>query len=166
MAVVTSRWAATIDALIAAVNAAPAFANVYVFDGPPEGRTGMERTQRLWVGTDSAASAGPGVAVDETQAVRSTSGQFRDGRFDLHCVAEGWSGDPVMKTARDLAVAVYQGVETLLRPTNALPDSNATLSGTVAFSEITVARVEQEQRASGALCQIHFTIAVRELLTQ
>lgn len=165
MAVLTSRMAAALDALIALATAN--LTGVAIVDGPfniNDTETALA-AQRLFVGADDASGLSEAVAVDGDQAFRTMGARQRDEHFTVHCVAEGSDGDGVMKAARDAAVAVLAGMELLLRPTQANTQAY-TVSGTVLWAGIGHESITQEWTTQGAYCRVNFAIDCRSNLNQ
>lgn len=160
MTVTTSRWAALIDALIS--TAGGLFTDVYVWDGPPRAQEGLDKPKRLWIGTDSADAGVGGPAADADQTLLNDRGMNRDETVAVQCIAEAFTADRVMKSARDNANAIVAALEVAIRPTGT---STASIGG--AFrGELVTLHADQYQTESAAFCRITFVLAFTSYLGQ
>lgn len=163
MAVLTSRMAAAVDYLVS--NATTT--DTDVVDGPlsDADHTALTASKRLYVGASEVNGEDETVAVDGEQAFRTLGARLRDEHFSVHCVAEGWNGDDDMQAARNAAVAVLADVETLIRPTAALPNAH-TLGGAVMWAGIGTQQMVQDRNETGAYCRVVFNVDCRANLNQ
>lgn len=146
----TSRVPAAVDALLAILTAAPAFAEVDVVDGPAA--VNYTRLKRLYVGWQPSAEA----AVSLTQNFNAAGARTRDEAFTISCYAEARAGDTVMKDRRDEVFALVGEVETALRATNSAPTA-PTLNGAVLWAHLTAGDLTQAQE-EGSLAGLAFTV--------
>ncbi len=162
MAVLTSRMAAAIDALVAIASSADALTGVLVIDGPID--TSSEETadagRRLFIGTNQPDGSVESLAVEGDQSFRTIGARTRDEAFQLHCLAEGWNGDGDMKAARDAAVAILAAVETAIRATDDAPDAY-NLAGAVSWAGIGGESISQQYIDQGAYARVDFTLSCR-----
>lgn len=166
MAVLTSRMAAAIDALVS-LGEADELAGVVVIDGPfaPSMEFEADATKRLFVGTTDPYGEGESIAADGDQAFRTIGGRWRDETFVIRCLAEGWNGDGNLKQARDDAVAVMAALEQSLRPTPANPTAYA-LGGAVLWAGIGAESITSEYAETGAYVRLDFSVSCRANLIQ
>ena len=166
MAVTTSQAGPALDALVTLLTSA--LTTTVVVDGPPmknDGETNIAQ-RRLFVGADTADPSDEAVAVEFDQSFRSDGARNRDEDFTVWCVAEGWSGETVMQTARNNAKTVLSGVESALRATQAAPAAPALGLSGVMYSELVSGTWTQAQTDRGAYCRIRFGVRVRAFLNQ
>ncbi|MFE0875353.1 hypothetical protein ACFW4X_10795 [Streptomyces smyrnaeus] len=150
----TSRAGAAIDALLSILRAAPALADVAVVDGPPT--QNLTKGKRLYVGWSPASDQ----AADITQSFASAGARRRDEDFSIACYLEVRSGDTDMAAKRASAFTLLAAVEDVLRATDSAPEA-PTLDGTVLWSQLTAAGLDQDQTQNGALAGIPFTVTCR-----
>lgn len=169
MAVLTSRMAAAVDALVDLANTSTELsaANVAVIDGPfNQAQHGVAETEaRLFIGTSDPYGDGESVAVDGDQSFRNIGARWRDETFEVHCLAEGWNGDGDLRAARNTAVTVFAALEVALRPT---PDAPAAYSPSraVAWAGIGKESITSEYTDDGVYVRVDFTIQCRANLVQ
>lgn len=164
MTVTTSRVGTVIEALVAALQASPIFADpIRVYDGPLTGGDTMW-TQAVFVGFDGNwHEDGRGtvpVGVQNTAALINQQLAYVGNttvreEIELQCVAEAWTGDPQIKTVRDLANALFAGVQTVLRTDPTLGIDGSTIA---TASLATFANVFDAGGNTG--CQARFTVHV------
>lgn len=166
MTVVTTRVPDVLDALVSLFTAE--LPTTVVVDGPLSKNDGETYTapRRLFVGADTADPAQQAIAVTGVQSFRSDGARNRDEDAVVNCVAEGWTGDTVMKTARDYAATILDGVESVLRATAVAPSAPALGVAGVMYSELTVTDWVQAQTDRGAYCRIEFGVRFRAFLNQ
>lgn len=166
MAVLTSRMAAAIDALVA-LGETDELAGVVVIDGPfaPFMEFEADATKRLFIGTTDPYGEGESIAADGDQAFRTIGGRWRDETFTIRCLAEGWNGDSNLKQARDDAIAVMAALEQALRPTPANPTAYAITAG-VLWAGIGAESITSEYADTGAYARLDFSVSCRANLTQ
>lgn len=151
----TSRVPAVIDYLVAAFTAAATLGAaadpVTVYDGPA--LSGATPQLVLWVGLDDPDAEGYTVAAETDSAWAALGAQARNEQITVHCVALAWSGDRIVKTARDQAFGIVGAVETLLR-------ADVMLGGTLVSGQcqVIVGSLRQGQSDNGAVAQVPFRI--------
>lgn len=159
----TSRVGAVIDALVAGLQASPAFAAAKVYDGPvTSGDTYW--TSAVFVGFDGnwqSDRLGQVAAHAEYEGARinqklvylgNTSVQEE---IEVPCIAESWSGDPAIQTARNNCLAMLAGVEKVLRADPTLGIDGSTIA------ELQVGSLSYFFDDGGNLCaRVPFTVHV------
>jgi hypothetical protein len=155
----TSAIPATIDYLVttfaASTRLGAAVDPVKVYDGPQVSEEFPKLI--LWIGLDDPdTSPGAPMAATSTQAWVGPGNRWRDELFDIMCVAEAWSGDTDVKTARVAAYAIVAAVEDLTR-------ADANLGGNVLFINpgVTGHTLRQNNTSKGAVAQVQFLISCK-----
>jgi hypothetical protein len=156
MSIVTSRYGAITDAIIAALNASPTFADpVQVFDGPAA--TADNWTDAVFVGfdgfQDSAYEAG---TIDHQWAYVGNTSAFET--VTVNCSIMSWTGDITPKPARDSALVLLAGVETVLRTDPTLGIDGSTQA------QLLIGTPFQEPFTKGLQVRIPFTVTVTTTL--
>jgi len=127
--ITTSRIGTVCDALVAALKASPTFADpVRVYDGPVTAADTMW-TQAVYVGFDGEWQNNQYDAVDLRQSLNYLGNTSMFEEFDIWCVAEAWAGDTTTKTARDQTLAMFAGVQTVIRTDPTLGVDGSTITG-------------------------------------
>lgn len=137
---------AVIDALVAALKAAPAFKGVRVDDGPPVKR--REERDGIAVGFDIQD------LTPATTAVRAGYGGRREESYGLTCSIDSSSGDPDAMPAHrlrayELLIAVYE-----------LLAENEDLGGTCSWARVTRHAYRPYQDGTGSGVLIEFGVQV------
>jgi hypothetical protein len=150
--IVTTRFGVIIDALIALLNASPTFADpVRVYDGP------------AMVGDNSPDSIFVGFGGDWETPVESVGidhGDYYVGNTTITetLVIAGeiicWTGDNAIKPVRDRAIALFAGLETVIRTDPSLGIDGSTLA------HLTPSTVDQYTFEGGLACRIAYTVHV------
>lgn len=165
----TSAIPAALDWLVNACSGgaiAPTGGNtiaVYIQDGPLVTLDPTVFPQRLAIGWDGLAPGEP-AAVGEQEFAAINLARTRNEEFHIWCTAEDWSGDTSMKPRRDNVWALVAQVELLIRGVNGNP-GDATMGGTVLYSQITATKFTEDQGASGAYATVAFQISAKARLT-
>jgi hypothetical protein len=129
MPITTSRIGVVTDALVTALKASPTFADpARVYDGPQTAGDTMW-TQAVYVGFDGEWANNIYAAVDLRQDLNYLGNTSMFEEFDIWCVAEAWAGDVNTKTARDQCLAMFAGVQTVLRTDPTLGVDGSTITG-------------------------------------
>lgn len=169
MPIVTSRAGLMIDTIVAKLQASAVFADpVQVYDGPAAGG-GTTWMQAVFIGfdgnwhVDGRGDVAPGTQYSgvlinqERPYIGNTTAREQ---LEIPCCAEAWSGDPLLKTTRDQALAMLGGVETVLRTDPTLGIDGST------DATLTVGDLFYEYDAAGNVnMHIPFTIHVTTQLT-
>lgn len=137
---------AVVDALVAAVRAAPAFSEVHVDDGPPV--TGHEQHDAIAIGFDITE------LTPAASNVRQGFGGRRDESYGLSCLIDSSSGDPSALAAhRRRAYELLDAVGDLLA-------ENPNLNGTCNWARVTRHSYRPGQAEDGAGALIEFGVQV------
>ena len=164
----TSLVPAVIDYLVtqatasASLGASPSNP-VDIHDGPLLTADELVRPLHLYIGWDSVSGAGEPTGVQSWPVLDKARTKDEDGT--IVCTAEAWTGDTVMKTARDSCAAVVAAVELLLRGNGATGPGDATMGGLVLWSGVDHMTWYPQQSPNGAVCSCVFTIVFRARLT-
>ena len=152
-----SRWAAAVDALIAALQADATLATVpaEVIDGPPTGQ--VYRDVAVYVGFRGDEDDPTAGTVQQEWRTVSPDAK-RDEVLTIDCIAEAVRGDNNMALARTAATAALGAVESALR---ADPDLGL---ADVAWLEVSDSSVQQFRDADGAVCRHLFTVTVKSVI--
>ena len=127
--IVTSRIGVVVDALVAALKASAVFADpVRVYDGPVTHADTMW-TQSVYVGFDGEWANSQYDAVDLRQSLNYLGNTSMFEEFDINGVAEAWNGDVTTKVVRDQCLAMFAGVQTVLRTDPTLGVDGSTVTG-------------------------------------
>ena len=143
----TSTIPATLDSLIAALRARPGLSNYVVHDGTPITDEGTDYIAVGWSDEESAS-------VTASQEPATLGNLRRAETYSINCQACAWNGSTDMKSARDVAFAIFAEVEDCLR-------ADGTIAGNVIFADIGSYNVRQIQTTGGALVTVDFSIAVK-----
>ena len=127
-----------------------------VYDGPD--RTAENEVDVVFVGFDGDWVSGTfeSASINQSWPYLGNTSRLED--VSVPCCVESWTGDMTPKTARDRAVVLLAGVETVLRTDPTLGIDGSTVA------VLTVGIPYQEPSGSGYLCRIVFTVDVKTTL--
>lgn len=151
----TSRVPDVIDYLVTAFTAAvtlgAADPPVVVYDGPVVTLEPAELV--LFVGIDDAEGIGAAVGATAEQQWAALGKMARDELLTVFCVAQAWSGDRDVRTARVAAFGIVAAVEDIVR-------GDAALGGLVQFVNpgVTGLTLRQNNTPDGAIAEVAFSI--------
>lgn len=143
----TSTIPATIDGLVAALQARPDLAGAVVHDGMPMSDDGVDYIAVGWSDEDATA-------VDAQQEPATLGNLRRSETYNIKCQVCAWTGDTTMASARDAAFALFAVVEDTLR-------ADGTIAGNVIFADIGSYSLRQIQSTSGAVVLLDFAVAIK-----
>jgi hypothetical protein len=159
----TSRIGLIIDTLVAALQASPAFGDpAKVYDGPSTQDSMF--TQAVFVGFDGnwdeteTSTGTTGADITQNFAYLGNTGMFEE--LTVYCIAQGWTGDTNIKAVRDQALAMFHGVETVLRTDPTLGIDGSVIAGLNIGGTL---RYEYDPGGNVA-CRVPFTIRVETTL--
>ncbi|MCX5201046.1 hypothetical protein OG897_06165 [Streptomyces sp. NBC_00237] len=150
----TSAVPGAITALLGILRAAPALAEVEVLDGPPVGD--MADADLVVVGW----APGADTAAELVQDFAYAGARRRDEELSISCWVESWSGDLEIGPRRERAFALLAVVEDAIRASGGAPEA-PTLGGTVLWSHLTRAALQQFTTDQGVRAGIAFTVSCR-----
>lgn len=165
----TSQVPDVIDYLVAQCQAsanlgASTSARVRVIDGPPPADDVLAEQRILYIGWDQVTgSAGGDVSAQAWPVIDMARTRDEDGT--ITCTADAWTGDSVLKTARDMCAAVVAGVELLLRGNGQTGPGDTSMGGLVYWSEVGELRWYPRQSQQGAGMACVFTVEFHTRLT-
>lgn len=136
MAITTSRLGLVIDTLVTKLKASATFADpVRVYDGPQTGVDTMWQSA-VFIGFDGDWRDNPrgfvtnsdyqAVLVNQQMAFLGNSSMFE--QLEIQCAAEFWSGDVNVQNARNGAIAMLAGVESVIRTDFSLGIDGSTIA--------------------------------------
>ena len=151
-----SRVHTAINAIVAALNAAPAVTSAAtVYDGPFI--TGDSPPVAVHVGYDGDPGGDMRATEGWTQEWAGLGALRKDERFDVLCCVVAWTGDDDVAGMRAAAVGMASAVEDTLR--SVLNIGLGLPQPTIA--EYSQADLFQEQGPGGMQARIPFTISIR-----
>ena len=163
MPVTTSRYGTIVDALVAACATLPVFADpARVYDGPFTGGD-TNWTSAVFVGFDGdwrevASGAGAGANYESgtgTQTYQYVGNSTVLETVEVHCVAESWTGESVLKTVRDQALAMWAGISAMIRVDPTLGIDGSTIASVSDYQVL-----YDYDNDGNVICRIPFTVHV------
>jgi hypothetical protein len=150
-----TRYAAVVDALIAALQSAPALSGVAIIDGPGgAGAVPDEAVYVGWKGDPDDDAAG----YLEQQYHDLGPAAMRDERVDVYVTVQVNRGDDDMSAARSRCVTLSGAIESTLRTTPTLGLSD------VLRIEISDGSVRQARSSAGIGVEFDLTISATSLI--
>ena len=165
--ITTSRAGVVTDTLVTLLKAVPALADpARVFDGPSTSTDTMW-TQAIFVGFSGDWHATPlgvtspgsytAMLINQERPYLGPTTAFE--QLEIECVAAIWTGDTNVQAARNLALALWASVQTVLRTDPSIGIDGSTIS------DIRTGVLEYDFDDGGNIgAAVRFTVAVKTAL--
>ncbi len=149
----STRWAASVDALLAACRAAPALSAAYVSDGPRMADAG----DFVIIGHDDAVDDDQAGRIDQSWHDTGIAAR-RDDVAQVRCAVASQDGGSDLASARSAAFALLGAVEAVIRsdPSLGMPE--------VIGTEVTFGTIRQGRTDQGVYCLVQFTVDITSVI--